>query len=201
MPGHAARRCLQPRTELLPAGHTVAQVSLSRAFRRGGRHCHAAAVAVALVVALAAGCADPVRQPGATPWTPPSSPDPAGGRWAGKITADEAGALAAPGFNTLIDTAAPEWAKSADTTAAELAGLNEPFDGPVEIYLHQDGENDAPTMTATLTRLGDDSVMAIRYSVRLTRGDDGRYRFGSGTRTFRCQSGRGHQSFGTDLCS
>jgi hypothetical protein len=72
-------------------------------------------------------------------------------------------------------------------------GLNGPFDSRVEIYLRQEA---GPVVTATLTRLGDDSTRAIRYRVVFTRGDNGRYRFASDKRTMSCQPGRGHQSCG-----
>lgn len=36
----------------------------------------------------------------------------------------DTGALAAPGFNALIDSAATGWASSPDTAAAELPALN-----------------------------------------------------------------------------
>ncbi|HEV7710287.1 MAG TPA: hypothetical protein VGP16_18980 [Asanoa sp.] len=154
----------------------------------------------AVLIALLAGCGDSeVRQPGAVPWTPAASPSPGPDDWPDRVAADrDSGALFAPGFNELVDSAAPEWAASLDTAAAQLLGLNGPFDGPVEIYLRQES---GPVVTATLTRLGDDSVHAIRYRVVFTRGDDGRYRFVSGERTMSCQSGRGHRTFKTDRCS
>jgi hypothetical protein len=158
------------------------------------------AITVILVAALVAGCSDPVEQPGATPWTPPATPA-AGPPWPDRIAADAAGVLTAPGFNAHIDTAAPDWAKSADDTVAELLDLNRPFDGPVDIYVHRSGKGDDPVLTVTLTNLGDDSVDAERFRISLHRADDGRFRFAGGERTFRCQSGRGHQTFETSWCS
>ncbi|MDG6100903.1 hypothetical protein Daura_01785 [Dactylosporangium aurantiacum] len=109
----------------------------------------------------------------------------------------DTGAIAAPGFNALVDAEGPGWARAADTTLAQLLDLNRGFDGPVEVYLRQDD----PEFTVTLTRLGDDSIKAIRYRVTLRRGDDGRFRFAAGERTQRCQPGRGHQDFTTARCS
>jgi hypothetical protein len=40
-----------------------------------------------------------------------------------------------PGFNEVVESARPGWARSLDTAAAQLLNLNRPFDGPVEIYL------------------------------------------------------------------
>jgi hypothetical protein len=113
----------------------------------------------------------------------------------------DTGALAAPGFNALIDTAAPGWAESPHTAAVELLDLDAPFDGPVEIYLEEETEWGDPVVTVTLTRLGDDSVEAKRYRVVFTRGDDGRYRLVSGEWSQRCHSGRGHRSFKVSTCS
>jgi hypothetical protein len=156
---------------------------------------------IVIVLFLAAGCSDPVEQSGAKPWNIPSSPA-AGERWSGKIEVDRAtGAMAAAGFDELIDRSSPSWAGAPDTAAAELLGLNGPFDGRPKIYLLSEPERDNAVVTATLTGLGDDSVGAERYRVVFTRGQDGRYRFGSGKRTFKCQSGRGHQDFSVGVCS
>ncbi|MEV4507471.1 hypothetical protein AB0K00_00735 [Dactylosporangium sp. NPDC049525] len=155
-----------------------------------------------LAIVLVAGCGDPIEQDDATRWTPPSVA-PSGPQWTGKIAADkETGAMTAPGFNALIDVEAPGWAQSPDTVVAALLDLNRGFDGPVEIYLLQeDKDSTEPVLTVTLTRLGDDSVTAIRYRITLKRADDGRFRFVSGKRTFRCRPGRGHQDFETKWCS
>jgi hypothetical protein len=55
--------------------------------------------------------------------------------------------------------------------------------------------------TFTLTRLGDDSVEAMRYRVEFDRGDDGLYRFVAGTKTVKCRGGRGHRDFDPEWCS
>ncbi|GAA4715322.1 hypothetical protein GCM10023263_65280 [Phytohabitans rumicis] len=158
--------------------------------------------ATAALLMLVTGCGDPVRPSGATPWSPPATPDPGDATWPDHVALDnETGALAAPGFNALVDTAAPGWAESPETTAAELLDLNTPFDGPIEIYLQQQTEESDSVVTVTLTRLGDDSVEARRFRVVLTRGDDGRYRFVSGEWSQRCHSGRGHRSFAASNCS
>lgn len=150
---------------------------------------------VALVVL--AGCGEAVQQSDAVRWTPPSvAPD--GPQWTGRIEVEPGtGAVTAPGFNALVDTQGPGWAQAADTTIAELLDLNRGFDGPVEVYLLQDD----PDFTVTLTRLGDDSIEAVRYRITLRHGDDGRFRFVSGGWTQRCHSGRGHQDFTTARCS
>ncbi|GAA3295575.1 hypothetical protein Dvina_34730 [Dactylosporangium vinaceum] len=156
---------------------------------------------VILLLVLVAGCSDPVQQSGAIAWKVPATPA-AGERWTGRITVERtAGTIAAPGFNDLVDRAAPQWAGAADTAAAELLGLNGPFDGRPEIYLLQEPDGDRTVVTATLTHLGDDSVEAERYRVVLTRGGDGRFRFTSGVRTLKCHTGRGHADFSVDVCS
>jgi hypothetical protein len=152
---------------------------------------------IVVLLALVSGCGDPTQQSSATPWKVPASPAP-GERWSGQVTADRAtGRLSAPGFNDLIDRASPGWAAAPDTAAAELLGLNGPFDGEPEIHLLQENA----VVTATLTHLGDDSVNAERYRVVFTPGSDRRYRFASGEKTVKCQSGRGHQDFDVGTCS
>lgn len=144
---------------------------------------------------LVGGCGDPIKQPDAARWTPPAVVGP---QWTDRIDVDrDSGALGAPGFNAVIEAEAPDWAKAADTTVAELLDLNQGFDGPVEIYLLQEDQ----VLTVTLARLGDDSIEAIRYRISLHRGDDGRFRFVSGERTQRCRSGRGHADFDVSRCS
>ncbi|WP_213454097.1 hypothetical protein [Rhizomonospora bruguierae] len=156
---------------------------------------------IVILLTLVAGCGDPIQQSGATPWEISISPA-AGERWSGEITIDRAtGKISAPGFNDLIDRSSPSWAGATDTAAAELLGLNGPFDGRPKIYMLQETEQDKAVVTATITHLGDDSVDAERYRVVFTRGRDGRYRFASGERTFKCQSGRGHQDFDASPCS
>ncbi|MFC4040929.1 hypothetical protein ACFO1B_21055 [Dactylosporangium siamense] len=158
--------------------------------------------AVVLLALLLAGCGDPIKQSDATPWTPPTA-TPSGPLWTGKVDVTrETGALAAPGFNALIDAEKPNWAQSPDGTVTELLNLGRGFDGPVDIYLLREGaDGKNPVLTVTLTKLGDDSIRAIRYRIALRRGDDGRFRFVEGKRTQRCQNGRGHQDFSTDICS
>ena len=53
-------------------------------------------------------------------------------------------------------------------------------------------EDGAATVVATVTGLQDDSVDAVRYEVRFTKGEDGLYRFVDGTWSQRCRPGRGH---------
>jgi hypothetical protein len=155
-----------------------------------------------VVVALLAYCwPEPARQPGAKRWSPAAGPDPSEPRWSDRIAVDrKTGKLSAPGFNALVDSAAPGWSRAPDTTAAELLDLDQPFDGPVEIYLLQQIDGDEAVVTATLTRLGDDSVSAVRYRVVLKKGTDGRHRFVSGTRTWQCRPERGHRDFDTGVC-
>jgi hypothetical protein len=155
-----------------------------------------------LLVVLAAGCGDPIEQADATRWTPPTAV-PMSPQWTDRIAVDpDSGALTAPGFNALIDAQSPAWAQSPETTVAQLLDLNRGFDGPVEIYLRQEGaDGNDPVLTVTLARLGDDSIKAVRYRITLRRTDGGRFQFVSGKRTQRCQTGRGHQTFETSRCS
>ncbi|MEU4237135.1 hypothetical protein [Actinoplanes sp. NPDC026619] len=156
---------------------------------------------IVILLALVAGCGDPVEQSGAKLWKVPATPAP-GERWPGRIEVDRAtGTITAAGFNDLIDRSSPSWAAAPDTAAAELLGLNGPFDGRPEIRLLLEPDRDKTVVTATMSRLGDDSVAAERYRVVLTPGQGGSYRFSSGARTVKCQSGRGHQDFALGTCS
>src|SRR6185369_719240 len=105
---------------------------------------------IVILLALVAGCGELIQQPGATQWKIPSSPA-AGERWSGRIATDRAtGTMTAPGFNDLIDRSSPSWAGAPDTAAAELLGLNGPFDGRPIIYLLQKTEQGRAVVTATI---------------------------------------------------
>lgn len=86
-------------------------------------------VTLVLLVAQACG-ADAVQQPGAVRWDP--SAHQASGHLSRVRVRDDDGNLDAPGFNELVDSSAPDWAGQPDTAAAELLGLNGPFDGQPE---------------------------------------------------------------------
>ena len=178
---------------------------------------HVITVTVALMLAAAAGCGGgdtsstdpaPTTPAGTGPTTPPvPSPDPTpsageftGLPWEGRIEVDrDTGAFTAPGFNELIDREAPDWARTPESAIAMLLHFDQ-WDGEVGVDLTVTGDAAAPTVTVTLSALGDDSVAEERYEVTLRRGDDDRYRFVSGHRTHRCQPDRGSQEFTTEPC-
>jgi hypothetical protein len=149
-----------------------------------------------VAVAVLAGCAEGAVQDGAERWSPTPELS-AGPGWDGRMSVDfTTDDVSAPGFNDFVESNRPEWAKSAATAGAQLLDLDRGFDGPVEVYLLDDGE----VVTFTLTRLGDDSISAQRYRLVFDRGDDGLHRFVSGKASQKCQPDRGHQSFSGDTC-
>lgn len=61
------------------------------------------------------------------------------------------------------------------------------------------GEGSA-RVVVILSNFADDSTEASRYEFTFEPGPDGLVRFASGTRTNRCQPGRGHQDFSVEPC-
>lgn len=159
-------------------------------------------VTVAILLTLATGCRDPIQPPGGTLWTPPATPI-AGERWTGQIDVDrDSGELSAPGFNDLIETAGPDWARDLRATATELLHLDAPVDGPApEVYMVEGPHHVRPVITVTISQLGDDSIEARRYRLVFEVSSDGQHHFVSGKWSQRCHSGRGHRSFRSRLCS
>ena len=60
-------------------------------------------------------------------------------------------------------------------------------------------EGERATATVTFDGLYDDSVRAERHVLTLER-DDGEWRVRDDDVTYRCQLGRGHQDFSSELC-
>ena len=56
------------------------------------------------------------------------------------------------------------------------------------------------TVTVTIEDLADDSIDAVRYVMRFEDFGDDAIRLATGSWSQRCQPGRGHQDFATDLC-
>lgn len=183
---------------------------------------HVITITLTMVAAVAAtGCGggdDPPADPGPTPAattpapgptsSPPAGPTPdptapvefTGLPWEGQIEVDrDTGEFTAPGFNELVDTESPDWSTTPESAVSMLLHLDR-WDGEVDVDVTVTGDAAEPTLTVTLSQLGDDSVAQMRYEVTLTRGQDDGYRFVSGRQTHRCQPDRGPQEFGTEPC-
>ena len=56
------------------------------------------------------------------------------------------------------------------------------------------------TVTVTIDNLADDSIAAVRYELRFEDFGNDAIRLAAGSWSQRCQPGRGHQDFSTELC-
>ncbi|MGA9276976.1 hypothetical protein [Ilumatobacter sp.] len=117
--------------------------------------------------------------------------------WPGRFETDRDGATSAPGLNEYIDENQPFWAADPELFALQLKSLV----GPNESVLIEYDQTDAPDISITTFGFLDDSVAASQRVISTARGDDGLLRFVSGTYTFQCQPGRGHQDFSAELCN
>jgi hypothetical protein len=144
-------------------------------------------------------------------WLQRESPEPAPS-WGGQVSVDpESGAMSADGFTVFVAEERPGWALDAREAAVVLLdlGAQPRDDGRTVRVTEQAGEGDEVIVTVTELSLPDDSVESIRSVVTFSptpAQDDptfleGSLRFLTGTQTFRCQPGRGHQSFSTELCT
>lgn len=118
--------------------------------------------------------------------------------WDGEIEIDrteEAHVIDAPGLNHHVKAEQPLWARYAHLYAFQLKqfiGLNE--------RVQVDYDEASTTITITTTGFLDDSVAGERWSIDVEIGDDGLFRFVSGSSAFNCQPGRGHQDYSLELC-
>ncbi|WP_040492347.1 hypothetical protein [Ilumatobacter nonamiensis] len=116
--------------------------------------------------------------------------------WSGKIETDRDGAILAPGLNDDVAERQPYWAGDPGLFALQLkstVGANE------RVTIEYD-DAPAPVIRVTTEGFLDDSVAASQLAITTEVGDDGLLRFVSGTTTYRCQPGRGHQDFSAELC-
>ena len=143
---------------------------------------------LALAVALLAGCAgdgSPERAPWGGPPAPPEGKE--------EVSVAE--------FNVYADAEGDAWTRSPLLTASQFLGPADAEAGAAALVVAPHGEGaKETTVTATLDRLRDASVQAVRYVLRLRRDDDGSWRLASARRTQRCARGRGHRDFSAELC-
>lgn len=117
--------------------------------------------------------------------------------WPGTAEADLGdGTTTAPGLNEYITENQPEWASDPTLFAVQI----EPSLDANE-RLEIDFDETTGVLTLTTSGLLDDSVAAVRRTIQTERWGDGLLRFVSGTFGQRCQPGRGHQDFTTELCN
>jgi len=117
--------------------------------------------------------------------------------WAGSPETDvDTGSTSAPGLNEHIEENQPFWADEPTLFAHQIAQTL----GPNEQVAVEFDESEEPVITITTTGLLDDSTAAVRRVVTTERADDGLLRFVSSTYGWRCQPGRGHQDYSTELC-
>ena len=101
-------------------------------------------------------------------------------------------------FNDYAAAADEAWTRGPVATAATFALA----DGETRSTVLTSRRDDGGTATVGITRSGldDDSVEAVRWVIRLRRGDDERWRLTSARRTFRCHRGRGQRGFSAEFC-
>ncbi len=111
-------------------------------------------------------------------------------------------------FNAHLTTARPCYRHYPESAAQAILGMDPAGASPQEPFTLAygpsagSGETD---VTITFESLEDDSVAAIRYLFTFVDegyvgGTAGVQRLLHGRREFRCQPGRGHTDWGTDLC-
>jgi hypothetical protein len=129
----------------------------------------------------------------------PCSASPPSDAWTGDVAAlvDRAtGRIDVAAFNEFLAGAGGSAATSPCDAVRVLLHLDRPLDeGTIAIVaVESDG-----TVIATLDRLADDSIKAVRYSLVFSDSGGGA-RVESATWAQRCQSGRGHDGFSVELC-
>jgi D-alanyl-D-alanine carboxypeptidase/Putative peptidoglycan binding domain len=146
------------------------------------------------------------------PWEPvagtnlrecsPQMPD--SSRWTGEINAlidTTIGKVNVAPFNDYLETASVPVNRSPCDAARVLLHLDRPRQEGETVSVAVDPEGAAnATVTVTIEHLADDSVAAVRYVLVFEDSGDDAIGLASGSWSQRCQPGRGHQDFSTDLC-
>ena len=153
----------------------------------------AATVALAVVLALAAGCGggDDGDDGGSASGAE---------RWAGPGT--QLGPLNAAAFEEHASSVDEPWERSPVTVAAEYTRIDQ-SQATVNSVSTRTAAEGGTRASALVVEDGlqDDSVRARQYTLALTRRDDGTWKLDSGTAEQRCQAGRGHVAFGATPCT
>ncbi len=153
-----------------------------------------APLVVALVSAIALGaCAEKDPVPMATP--PPAS------TWEGPPQPDASGTIAVDSWGEYVETADPRLSRSPVRSAVEFVNLGEPSALTTSVVMEQPSleGGDEATVTVTEDGLLDDSVRAVRYTLRFEREGQA-WPLAEAIVEQRCQPGRGHQGFSPEPC-
>jgi hypothetical protein len=103
-------------------------------------------------------------------------------------------------FNAYAEDVDEPWERSPALLAGEFLRLDRTQASRTRIDSEAPGEGTGPaTATVTLEGLLDDSVLATRYVLALTR-DGEVWRLESAEWTQRCRQGRGHEDYSTEPC-
>lgn len=162
------------------------------------RHLRAAAPVLSVaVLAAACGGGEDAPRPGAGGTGPA-----AGVTWPGPPPAAETdGELSVAEFNALAESGERGWERSAFGTVAEYVGLDRAEAATTTLVVETPPERGRQaTAVATLAGLLDDSVESLRYTVELTRRDDGTWVLLRARREQRCRPERGQQDFDARPC-
>jgi hypothetical protein len=125
------------------------------------------------------------------------------GEWEGlQQPLPEDGTLPVEEFNAYAESVDEPWER-------DLAGVTDEFIGAAagdaqnrSFQATSSGEGSgSATVSLLLDGLLDDSVRSQRYDLTLSRRPDGTWRIDTAQWSQRCQQGRGHQNFSTELCS
>ena len=132
--------------------------------------------------------------------TETTAPPPGG--WTGlqePLPAD--GNLPVDEFDAYAESVEEPWERDLAATVNEFVGRDRSEAPAVSFQATSGPEGSGPTSASLLLdRLPDDSVRARRYDLTLSRRQDGTWRIDSASWAQRCQQGRGHQAFTTELC-
>ena len=129
-------------------------------------------------------------------------PDSSG--WTGAIDAlidTTTGTVNVAPFNEYLLAASVPVNRSPCDAARVLLHLDRPRQEGETVSVAVDPEGAAnATVTVTIEHLADDSIAAVRYAMRFEDFGDDAIRLAAGSWSQRCQPGRGHQDFATELC-
>lgn len=141
-----------------------------------------------------------VTEPATETTTETTAPPPSG--WTGlqePLPAD--GNLPVDAFDAYAESVDEPWERDLAATVNEFVGRDRSEAPAVSFQAMSGPEGSGPTSASLLLdRLPDDSVRARRYDLTLSRRADGTWRIDSASWAQRCQQGRGHQAFTTELC-
>jgi hypothetical protein len=111
------------------------------------------------------------------------------------------GAVNVAPFNDFLLSASVPINRSPCDAARVLLHLDRPRQEAETASVAVDPEGAAnATVTVTIDNLADDSIAAVRYVLRFEDHGDDAIRLAAGSWSQRCQPGRGHQDFTTELC-